>query len=133
MLLSGPSSTSRTTVVGKLLPSRCHVVEPAARYTMPRSVPTTSDPPASTLTLLDGTSGKFPSLDVQVVPPSVDSKTWPTSAPGPSVKRRENPFITTTRWFELAGSIATPPMNRFGSCVAAAPPPWYGVTVWAHV
>ena len=44
--------------------------------------------------LFAGTSGKFPSMLTQLVPPFVDLNTWPWSAPGPSVKRREKPFST---------------------------------------
>jgi hypothetical protein len=63
---------------------------------------------------LDGMSGKFVEMSVQVAPASFDSKTWPRPAPGPSENFRENPLTTTNRSFSSFGLIAAPWRKRFG-------------------
>src|SRR5689334_9115882 len=87
---------------GRLVPTRVH--DPGAVALVaktPTSVPTTSRPCIST-TSFAGASGRLPERSVHVAPPSVDSNTWPTPAPG--IHRRENaPYVTKT-W---PGSLAS--------------------------
>ena len=66
--------------------------------------------------LLAGMSGKSLLMSVHVAPPSVDLKTWPMPAPGPSVKRRLKPLTARYR-FPVPSTVA-PAMNRFGTPVS---------------
>src|SRR6478672_7485879 len=102
-LLSGPSITWLTTVIGRT--ERVQLGEPERRpasvvSTMPRSVPSRTRPVLVISTLSAGTSGRpctpFPLTSVHVAPVlvAVTCQRWPapeSSAPGPSVHVRLYP------------------------------------------
>src|SRR5678815_2297136 len=66
-----------------------------------------------------GASGRacgppVPLMSVQVAPPSIVSKTWPSPESNVLVHRREKPLKTTYAWLGLFFSTTRPWMNRFG-------------------
>src|SRR5690348_14978931 len=124
-LLSGPSITWLTTVIGRT--ERVQLGEPERRpdsvvSTMPRSVPSRTRPFAVISRLSAGTSGALPltSVHLAVVPLTVTFQMWPApdrSAPGPSVHVRLYPPNATNAVFGSLGSGVTPVIIRLGTAV----------------
>src|SRR5690242_8523970 len=73
-----------------------------------------------------GASGRLPDWSVHVLPPLVDSKTWPTPPPG--IQRRENAPYTTTTWLAFDGStqkLVGIRLGRLGACTVCQLPPTF--------